>query len=189
MGMLWPTLEFVLGLAGAITLLAGGHEVLTHRISVGDFVAFNVYMVMLTWPIIALAGWSNLVQRGSASVIRIDECWRKNRQSTTRRLIRQFLKTSDFAARSSFAICPLPIRIQPGREPKYCISLLKIPAGSSLAVVGPTGSGKSTLVNLIPRLYDAPPGSILIDGRPLSATIRSMSARQYRLCSAGDISL
>src|SRR6202789_2719888 len=73
MGMLWPTLEFVLGLAGAITLLAGGHEVLTHRISVGDFVAFNVYLVMLTWPIIALGWVVNLVQRGSASVIRIDE--------------------------------------------------------------------------------------------------------------------
>src|ERR1700749_1144849 len=56
MGMLWPTLEFVLGLAMAISLLVGGHEVLSHRISVGDFVAFNTYLVMLTWPIIAL-GW------------------------------------------------------------------------------------------------------------------------------------
>ncbi len=73
MGMLWPTLEFVLGLALAITLLVGGHEVLSHRISIGDFVAFNTYMVMLTWPVIALGWVVNLWQRGTASVVRIDE--------------------------------------------------------------------------------------------------------------------
>src|ERR1700760_486347 len=73
MGMLWPTLEFVLGLAMAISLLVGGHEVLSHRISVGDFVAFNTYMLMLTWPIIALGWVVNLFQRGTASVVRIDE--------------------------------------------------------------------------------------------------------------------
>ena len=73
MGMLWPTLEFVLGLAMAITLLVGGHEVLSHRISIGDFVAFNTYMVMLTWPVIALGWVVNLWQRGTASIVRIDE--------------------------------------------------------------------------------------------------------------------
>src|ERR1700748_1333256 len=73
MGMLWPTLEFVLGLAMAITLLVGGHEVLTHRISVGDFVAFNTYMLLLTWPIISFGWVVNLFQRGTASVVRIDE--------------------------------------------------------------------------------------------------------------------
>ncbi len=168
MGMLWPTLEFVLGLAGAITLLAGGHEVLTHRISVGDFVAFNVYMVMLTWPIIALGWVVNLVQRGSASVIRIDE------------LLADKPAIDDAAADPAI---PQDFRLQgeiefrdlsfaymdsAGERVEVLHSLsLKIPAGSSLAVVGPTGSGKSTLVNLIPRLYDAPPGSVLIDGRPI----------------------
>src|SRR6202020_449567 len=73
MGMLWPTLEFVLGLALAITLLVGGHEVLTHRISIGDFVAFNTYMMMMTWPIIAVGWVVNLFQRGTASVTRINE--------------------------------------------------------------------------------------------------------------------
>src|ERR1700743_3409835 len=72
-GMLWPTLEFVLGLALAITLLVGGHEVLSHRISIGHFVAFNTYMVMLTWPVIALGWVVNLWQRGTASVVRINE--------------------------------------------------------------------------------------------------------------------
>src|ERR1700723_208522 len=73
MGMLWPTLEFVLGLALAITLLVGGHEVLSHRISIGAFVAFTTYMVMVTWPVIALGWVVNLWQRGTASVVRIDE--------------------------------------------------------------------------------------------------------------------
>jgi ATP-binding cassette subfamily B multidrug efflux pump len=73
MGMLWPTLEFILGVSMVITLLAGGHLVLSHRISVGDFVAFNTYMVMLIWPIIAVGWVVNLFQRGTASVQRIDE--------------------------------------------------------------------------------------------------------------------
>src|SRR5271168_5046362 len=73
MGMLWPTLEFVLGLALAITLLVGGHEVLSHRISVGNFVAFNTYMMMMTWPIIAVGWVVNLFQRGTASIKRMNE--------------------------------------------------------------------------------------------------------------------
>src|SRR6266581_213044 len=73
MAMLWPTLEFVLGLSLMITLLVGGHEVVSHRISVGQFTAFNVYMVQLTWPMIAVGWVVNLFQRGTASVVRIDE--------------------------------------------------------------------------------------------------------------------
>jgi ATP-binding cassette subfamily B multidrug efflux pump len=73
MAMLWPTLEFVLGLSLMITLLVGGHEVVSHRISVGQFTAFNVYMVQLTWPLIAVGWVVNLFQRGTASIIRIDE--------------------------------------------------------------------------------------------------------------------
>src|SRR5580692_10411023 len=73
MGMLWPTLEFILGVSMVITLLAGGHQVLAHRISVGDFVAFNTYMIMLIWPIIAVGWVVNLLERGTASVERIDE--------------------------------------------------------------------------------------------------------------------
>jgi ATP-binding cassette, subfamily B, multidrug efflux pump len=76
MGMLWPTLEFILGVAMIITLLAGGHLVIAHRISVGQFVAFNTYMVMLIWPIIAVGWVVNLFQRGTASVKRIDELLR-----------------------------------------------------------------------------------------------------------------
>ena len=71
MGMLWPTLETLLGIAIVIVLFVGGREVLLHRITVGSFVAFNTYMVQLTWPIIALGWVINLFQRGTASMGRI----------------------------------------------------------------------------------------------------------------------
>ena len=71
MGMLWPTLETLLGIAIVIVFVVGGREVLTHRISVGSFVAFNTYMMQLTWPIIALGWVINLFQRGTASMGRI----------------------------------------------------------------------------------------------------------------------
>jgi ATP-binding cassette subfamily B multidrug efflux pump len=73
MAMLWPTLEFVLGISLMITLLVGGHEVIAHRISPGEFAAYFVYMVQLTWPMIAIGWVVNLFQRGTASMIRIDE--------------------------------------------------------------------------------------------------------------------
>src|SRR5450432_490032 len=76
MGMLWPTLEFILGMAMVIALWVGGHEVLSHRITVGAFVAFNTYMLMLTWPMIAVGWVLNLFQRGTASVERIAEILR-----------------------------------------------------------------------------------------------------------------
>jgi ATP-binding cassette subfamily B protein len=169
MGMLWPTLEFVLGLALVVTLLVGGHEVLSHRITVGDFVAFNTYMMMLTWPIIAVGWVVNLFQRGTASVTRINELLTAEPAIDDRAAdpaipadlkLRGEIEFRDL----SFAY-PTDAAAQP-TEVLRNISL-KIPAGGSLAIVGPTGSGKSTLVSLIPRLYDAPHGSVLLDGRPL----------------------
>ena len=163
MGMLWPTLEFILGLSMVITLLAGGHLVIAHRISVGELVAFNTYMIMLTFPIIAVGWVINLFQRGTASIQRIDE------------LLRVEPAIDDSAADAAI---PADAVLQGEIEFRHLnfsygdtevlrdVSL-KIPAGSSLAIVGPTGSGKSTLVNLLPRLFEAPEGALLIDGRPL----------------------
>jgi ATP-binding cassette, subfamily B, multidrug efflux pump len=163
MGMLWPTLEFVLGVSMIITLLVGGHLVIAHRISVGDFVAFNVYMVMLIWPIIAVGWVVNLFQRGTASVKRIDE------------LLKSEPSIDDRAADAAIAANAVlrgdiefrDLNFSYGETPVLRGISLSIPAGSSLAIVGPTGSGKSTLVNLIPRLYEAPEGSLLLDGRPV----------------------
>ncbi len=182
MGMLWPTLEFVLGVSMVISLLAGGHLVLAHRITVGQFVAFNTYMILLIWPIIAVGWVMNIFQRGTASVKRIDE------------LLQSEPSIRDSAASGSEQGAEMEIKGEiefrnlnfgygdgagansvdratdeapsTGLPVLHDVSL-HIPAGSSLAIVGPTGSGKSTLVNLIPRLYDAPEGALLIDGRPV----------------------
>jgi ATP-binding cassette subfamily B protein len=163
MAMLWPSLELVLGLGLMITLLVGGHEVVRHRISVGDFAAFNVYMVQLIWPMIAIGWVVNLFQRGTASVVRIDE----------------LLKQEPAIADDPGLIPAPPIHAgeiefrnlsfaYPTGGPEVLHNInLRIPAGSSLAIVGPTGSGKSSLVGLIPRLHDAPPGTIFIDGHPI----------------------
>jgi ATP-binding cassette, subfamily B, multidrug efflux pump len=164
MGMLWPTLEFILGISMVITLLAGGHEVLAHRINVGQFVAFSTYMIMLIWPIIAVGWVINIFQRGTASVKRIDEILKAKPTITDQR-----------SALSSFGpdmvlngeIEFRHLNFSYGETPVLRDINLKIPAGSSLAIVGPTGSGKSTLANLIPRIYEAPEGTLFIDGRPI----------------------
>src|SRR3984957_10113720 len=163
MGMLWPTLEFILGIAMIITLLVGGHEVVAHRISPGDFVAFNTYMILLIWPIIAVGWVVNLFQRGTASVKRIDEILRAKPaidDSTADPAI-----PADTILRGDIEFRDLNFSY--GDTPILRDISLKIPAGSSFAIVGPTGSGKTSLVNLISRLYEAPEGSLLIDGRPI----------------------
>jgi ATP-binding cassette subfamily B protein len=164
MGMLWPTLEFILGVSMVISLLAGGHLVLAHRISVGSFVAFNTYMILLIWPIIAVGWVINIFQRGTASVKRIDELLKSepaidDSRSAVSGFGPEAVLRGDIEFRHlTFGYDDTPVL----RD----ISL-HIPAGSSLAIVGPTGCGKSTLVNLIPRLYEAPEGSLLVDGRPV----------------------
>jgi ATP-binding cassette subfamily B multidrug efflux pump len=178
MGMLWPTLEFILGLSLAITLLVGGHEVLSGRITVGDFVAFNTYMMMLTWPIIALGWVVNLVQRGTASVIRIDELMTEKPTIDDAAADRALAPETRLKGRIEFRHLNFAYSDTEGKpvEVLHDISL-EIPAGTSLALVGPTGSGKSTLVGLIARIYDADPGAVLIDDRPVRdyplATLRA----------------
>jgi ATP-binding cassette subfamily B multidrug efflux pump len=168
MGMLWPTLEFVLGLAMMIVLLVGGHEVLSHRITVGNFTAFATYMLMLTWPIIALGWVVNLFERGTASVMRIHELLAEEPSIDDRDADIALVGKDPIQGEIEFRHLTFTYDADsPGAHPVLRDLSLTIPAGSSLALVGPTGAGKSTLVNLIPRIYDAAPGSVLIDGRPV----------------------
>jgi len=167
MGMLWPTLETMLGLAIVLVLWLGGREVISHGISVGEFVAFNTYMVQLTWPIIALGWVINIFQRGTASMGRINEILTEKPEIED---------SEEVKSSTSETLAPTQIRGEIEFRSLNCSYNstpvlrdinLSIPAGSSLAIVGPTGSGKTTLVSLIPRIYDAEPGSVLIDGIPI----------------------
>jgi len=126
--------------------------------------------VQLTWPMISIGWVLNLFQRGSASMGRINEIFAERPEIADRippdrppEAIRGEIEFRNL----SFAYNGVPVLNDVS---------LKIPAGSSLAVVGATGSGKSTLVSLVPRIYDAPAGSVLIDGRPITdyplATLR-----------------
>ncbi len=166
MGMLWPTLEFILGISMVITLLAGGHLILSGRIDVGQFVAFSTYMIMLIWPIIAVGWVINIFQRGTASVKRIDELLKAEPSITDNFRFEDLGFGQEQALRGEIEFRRLSFTY--GATPPVLRDItLKIPAGSSLAIVGPTGCGKSTLANLIPRIYEAPEGSLLIDGRPI----------------------
>jgi ATP-binding cassette subfamily B protein len=186
MGMLWPTLETMLGLAIVLVLWLGGREVISGRITVGGFVAFTTYMVQLTWPIIALGWVINIFQRGTASMGRINEILTEKPEIEDSEAAKAASGTGESRVpRQIVAGQIVPTQIVGDIEfrqlnfsynstPVLRDINLRIPAGSSLAIVGPTGSGKTTLVSLIPRIYDAEPGTVLIDGIPL---------REYPLAS------
>jgi ATP-binding cassette subfamily B protein len=161
-GLFQPLLEMLIGVTFLVVLWVGGKQVLAGRISVGSFVMFNTYMGMLVWPMIALGWVVNLMQRGSASLKRINDILREQ---------------------PSIAAPPDPVRlgavnpgtvrgeiefrgvtVDYGSGPALNGIDLRIPAGATLAVVGHTGSGKSTLVNLLPRLFDPTSGAVLLDG-------------------------
>src|SRR4051812_15032625 len=164
MGMLWPTLELLPGLGQILVLWLGGREVLQHHMTIGDFVAFNLYMAMLTWPVIALGWVINIFQRGTASLVRINEILAEKPEV---RDVRPDLVPAPIHGEIEFR----GLNLSYGGAPILKDVNLHIPAGSSLAIVGPTGSGKTTLVSLIPRIHDAPSDghpAVLIDGRPVT---------------------
>jgi ATP-binding cassette subfamily B protein len=184
MGMLWPTLELMLGCAVVLVLWLGGREVLGGQstftrlttlisgyggitttlkldgsMSVGQFVSFSTYMMQLTWPIIALGWVINIFQRGTASLGRINEILEEQPE------VQDAPEAKARAIEGEIEFRNLNFSYD-GKQVLHDVNLA-VPAGSSLAIVGPTGSGKTTLVNLIPRIYDADPGSVLIDGLPV----------------------
>ncbi len=179
MGMLWPTLELMLGLAMVLVLWIGGREVihgqtavvlvsylktkttllLPGSVTVGDFAAFNIYMLQLTFPVIALGWVVNIFQRGTASLIRLNEILHEQPE------IKDGPEAADRPVEGEIEFRGLNFAYD-GKPVLHDLNL-RIPAGSSMAIVGPTGSGKTTLVSLIPRIYDAAPGMVLVDGRPI----------------------
>ncbi|MEO7000740.1 MAG: ABC transporter ATP-binding protein [Ktedonobacterales bacterium] len=160
--LLWPAMYFISGLAIALLLWRGGLDVIQHRITLGRLVQFNTYLAALIWPMIAL-GWTvNLIQQGSASLSRIQEV------RTTVPTIRDTEQTRPDVKLTDGEIVFDHVSLSYGEgesehEVLHDINL-HVPAASSLAIVGPTGAGKSSLVNVLARIYDVSAGHITIDG-------------------------
>jgi ATP-binding cassette subfamily B protein len=170
-GLFHPSLMLLTGLGAVVVLGVGGRDVVAGRITVGDFVAFIFYLMQLAWPMIALGWVINLFQRGAASMGRIQEI---------------------MSERSAIADPEDPITVEeprgaiefrdvwfryPGTE-RYVLRGISftVEPGRTVAIVGPTGSGKSSIVRLIPRLYDPDRGDVLLDGVP----VRRIPLRQLR---------
>jgi ATP-binding cassette subfamily B protein len=153
----YPTMELMIGLAVVIVIWVGGRDVIRGAISLGDFVAFNVYLGRLTWPMIALGWVVNLLERGRASMRRLnyilDDVPDVNDGADV---------LPDLEIKGAIEFRNLTFSYN-GSATLHNISL-SIPQGKTVAIVGATGAGKSTLVQLIPRLHNAPPNSLFIDG-------------------------
>jgi len=153
----YPTMQLFIGLAVVMVLWYGGRQVVQQRILIGDFVSFTVYLGMLTWPMIAFGWVVNLLERGRASMERLNYIYDapvEIEDAPSGRSESEILGEIEFR-NLSFSY---------NRHSTLRNVSLKIPKGRTVAIVGATGSGKSTLVQLIPRLYKAPPNSLFIDG-------------------------
>src|SRR6267142_362517 len=140
MGMLWPTLELMLGFAVVLVLWLGGREVLSGKISVGQFVAFLTYITQLTWPVIALGYVINLFQRGTASLVRINEIMTEQPEISDAPGVLA-ASASEVDLRGEIELRGLTFAYN-GTAVLHDVNL-HVPAGTSLAIVGPTGSGKT----------------------------------------------
>jgi ATP-binding cassette subfamily B protein len=177
-GLLWPTISLALGSIGALVLLVGGQKVATGEMTIGDLVLFNAYLAQLGWPMIAL-GWTvDLYQQASASIVRITEVLNRKPAIAT-----QTDAPASFRPVGAIEFRDVGIRFQHGTahasqtehaaEAQRAVSnewvvrgvSFSVPAGSSLAIVGATGAGKTTLVNLLARVRDPDQGQVLIDGQ------------------------
>ncbi len=150
-----PLLQALIGFGFLVVLLGGGYQLLAHRISLGSFVMFNTYMGMLIWPMIALGWVVNLMQRGTASWSRIMELMAEKPSI-------QKQNFEAFDVRGELRFDGVEVKYPAGDALKDIT--LEIPAGATVAIVGHTGSGKSTLVSLIARLMDPTRGAVYLDG-------------------------
>lgn len=157
-----PVLTFLTGTGMVILLWYGGRQVVAGSVSVGDFIAFGFYLAMLTWPMISLGWVINLFQRGAASMGRINRIL-----AVEPRVAEPDDPVPLVRVRGEIEFRNVSFRY-PGTERLVLDDVsFRIPAGSTVALVGPTGAGKSTVVALIARLYDPDEGAILLDGVPL----------------------
>ncbi|HSJ74933.1 MAG TPA: ABC transporter ATP-binding protein [Gemmatimonadales bacterium] len=162
-GAFYPLLTLLGGASGLVVLYAGGRLVMAGSVSTGEFVAFGVYLAMLVWPMIAL-GWAvNLVQRGAASMGRINQLFQEQ-PAISSPLSAAVLPPAGRARAVEFR--DVWFRYPGAKERGWVLQEISfsVRPGASLAIVGATGSGKTTLVDLLVRAYDPDRGSVLIDG-------------------------
>ena len=155
-GLIWPTMSFILGIAVLSALFVGGQDAIAGELSLGQLVQFVAYLYLLSWPMIALGWVSNLFQQGWASLVRLQEIWNVEAAiNDPRDPVTSPIRGAVEFQNVSFAYGSTTVL--------HDISF-SVPAGGSLAIVGHTGSGKSSLVNLLPRLFDPQQGEVRIDG-------------------------
>jgi len=180
-GFFFPSMGFFLGLGALIVVWLGSREVIAGRITVGQFVAFNAYLAMLSWPMIAFGWVTNMLQRGMASWKRMIEVLETEPSiADTVRLKPDTTETSVVSGFSRTIRGQIEFRdlvFSYGDTPVLKHVSATIEAGQTVALVGVTGSGKSTLISLLARLHDPPPGAVFIDGIDVReiplATLRS----------------
>jgi ATP-binding cassette, subfamily B, multidrug efflux pump len=163
-GSFFPMMVFFSNISLAIVLFLGGRQTITFTITPGDFVAFISYLGLLTWPMMATGWVANLIQRGKASLERIDKIiqTRPEVNDTPEAVFLKHVKGSIAFEAVSFSYTPY-IHTS-GITPVLDGIDLKIKKGNILGIVGPPGSGKSTLLSLIPRIFEVVKGHITLDG-------------------------
>jgi ATP-binding cassette subfamily B multidrug efflux pump len=155
-GLVWPAMQFLLGVAVLAILYVGGQDAIEGRLTIGQLVQFVAYLQIISWPMIALGEVTNMIQQGWASLGRLEQIYeaRPTVADPQDPVPSQIVGAVEFRG-VAFAY---------GQTIVLRDISFSVPAGGSLAIVGLTGAGKSSLVNLIPRLFDAQQGEILIDG-------------------------
>jgi ATP-binding cassette subfamily B protein len=165
-------MSFFLGLGALVVVWLGSREVVRGRITVGEFVAFNAYLTMLAWPMIAFGWVTNMLQRGMASWQRMLEVLDvpvRNEEGRVQHEIPSEAGNPELNPQSAIrnlngAIEFRHLTFAYGTQPVLRDVSAVIPAASTVALVGPTGSGKSTLIALVARLHDPPRGTVFVDG-------------------------
>jgi ATP-binding cassette subfamily B protein len=169
-GVMHPMFGLLAGLSGVMVLGLGGSLAVRGTITVGAFVAFGLYLGMLTWPLIALGWVVNLFQRGAASMARLLDVFDASPEIQSPATPVP-LPPASGGRTLEFRDVGFHFPTPEGQEPRWVLRHVSftVPAGETLAVVGATGSGKSALIDLIPRLADPQEGEILLDGVPLKS--------------------
>ncbi len=160
-----PSLDAVTGISLLLTLIFGGKMVLAGTISVGQFVAFTTYISMLVWPMIACGDCINMFSQASAAFQRISCIFREEPDIVDREGIPE---GEDVKIRGELTLKDLTFTYPDGEEPVLQSVNLHVKAGEMLGILGRTGSGKSSLADLLLRVYDCQEGSLLVDGRPIT---------------------